>query len=155
MKTLLIGAISLLIGLAGGFWIGFISQPKENYQQTFEADLTEAKCFLMTLRTLDSGDISKTRNIGILPILVDLSSLPSYAAKTHPSPEQKQEMVLIARDALDYMLQHRDEWDPRLPSVRMGIAGLGEILSDPADVQRLAELTNHLADIEKTMPPKS
>ena len=52
---------------------------------------------------------------------------------------------------MDYMLAHREEFDPRLPSVRMGVRGLQKILTQPEDVRRLTELSDYLAGVEKKM----
>ena len=49
------------------------------------------------------------------------------------------------------MLAHREEFDPRLPSVRMGVRGLQKILTQPEDVRRLTELSDYLAGVEKKM----
>src|SRR6266700_2299618 len=127
MKTFLTAIISLLVGLAAGFWLGRCWLPKENYQQAFEADLTQAKVSLMILQKLDSGDVAKTRSIGTIPVFENLDSLRYYSTKgwASPTPEQRQEWVAVAKQTLEYMLQHKDEWDPRLLSVRDGVRGLG------------------------------
>jgi hypothetical protein len=127
--------------------------PKENDQQAFEADLSEASLFLKTLHTLDTGDVAKTRQIAMIPVFVDISSLPAYAAKSHPTPEQRQELVALARDTLDYLLAHRQEFDTQLPSVQMCVRGLRKILTEPEDAPRLQELSEYLAGREKTMSP--
>ena len=121
--------------------------PRENDQQAFESDLSEVFCSLKTLQTLDSGDIAKTRQMAMVPVFVDLASLPEYAAKSHPTPEQRQQLVALAREALDYMLAHRQEFNPRL--LRMDLVGLQKILTQPEDVHRLTELSDYIADAEK------
>jgi hypothetical protein len=153
MKTFLRAIISLLVGLAAGFWLGRSWPPRENYQQAFEADLAEAKMFMMTLQKLDSGDVAKTRSMGTIPVFEDLDSLRYYSTKgwASPTPEQRQEWKTVSRETLEYMLRHKEEWDPRLLSVRDGIRGLGVILSDTEDVRHLSELTNYLASVEQKM----
>ncbi len=106
---------------------------------------------MTTLRTLDTGDISKTRRVAMTSLHVTLSFLPTYAARAHPTAEQKQEEVALARGVLEYMLVHREECDPRLPSVRMGLRGLQKLLTQPDDVRRLTELSDYLAGVEKKM----
>ena len=106
---------------------------------------------MMTLHALDSGDIAKTRQVGFTPVCVDLSSLPDFASKGHPSAEQKQQMVALAREALDYMLRHKEEFDPRLISVSGAVRGLRKILTEPQDVRRLQELSDYFAQREKQM----
>jgi hypothetical protein len=152
MKTFFTAVISLLVGLAAGFW--FRSWlPLENGQQAFEADLTEARLFMMTLQKLDSGDIAKTRSLGTIPVFENLDSLRYYSLKgwASPTPGQRQEWKKLGRETLEYMLRHKDEWDPRLLSVRDGIKGLGFILSDTDDVRHLSDLTNYLASVEQKM----
>ncbi|MGA3284153.1 MAG: hypothetical protein ABSD57_06820 [Verrucomicrobiota bacterium] len=137
---LVIGAIMVLLS-------GCSTVLKENDQQAFESDLSEASCCLKTLRTLDSGDIAKTRQVAMVPVFVDLASLPEYAAKSHPTPEQRQQLVALAREALDYMLAHRREFNPLL--LRNGVGGLQKILTQPEDVRRLKELSDYIADVGK------
>ena len=117
--------------------------PQQNDQQAFESELSEAGLFLKTLHTLDSGDVAKTRQIAIIPICVDMSSLPRYAARSDLTAEQKQELVSVARGTLDYLLAHRQEFDGRLPSVQMCVRGLQKILSEPEDVRLLTELSDY------------
>jgi hypothetical protein len=152
VKTFLTASISLLVGLAIGFcirsWL-----PLENYQQAFDANLTEARMFMMTLQKLDSGDVTKTRSIAIFPVFVNLDSLRYYNIKGWASPTsgQRLEWKILAKETLNYMLQHKDEYDPRLPSVRYGIRGLSAILSESEDIRHLSELTNYLASVEQKM----
>jgi hypothetical protein len=150
MKTFLTAIISLLVGLVAGLclrsWL-----PSENYQQAFEADLTQAKISMMTLQKLDSGDVVKARDMEIIPVFEDLDSLRYYSTKgwASPTPEQRQEWETVAKETLDYMLRHKNEWDPRLLSVRDGVRGLGAILSKTEDIRELVELTNYLASVEQ------
>ena len=155
MKSLSI----LSVGLAMVFLSGCCTSCKENEQQmieqqAFEADLSEATLFMKTLTTLDSGDIAKTRNVAEIPLFVDLDVLPYFAARGHPAIEQKQEMVALARQVLDYMLRHRSEWDPRLPSVQAAVRGLQKILTEPEDVRRLQELSDYFVAAEKKLETK-
>lgn len=117
--------------------------PRQNDQQAFESDLSEAGLFLKTLQTLDSGDIAKTRRVAMIPICVDMASLPDYAAKSHLTAEQRQELIAVSRGTLDYLLAHREEFDGRLPSVKMCIRGLRKILTEPEDVQKLTGLSDY------------
>ena len=50
-----------------------------------------------------------------------------------------------------YMLRHRDDFDPRLPSVQAGLRGMKKILTEADDVRRLTELTDYLTGVEKKM----
>ena len=148
--------MKLLFALFAGFLVVLLpscsTMPNENDQQAFEADLSELTLFLKTLHALDSGDVARARRIASVPVLVDSSSLPSHAAAGHPTPEQRQELVAVARDALDYMLRHKDEWYSRMPSVRMAMRGLQKILTEPEDVCRLKELSDYLTELEKKAP---
>jgi hypothetical protein len=117
--------------------------PRQNNQQAFESELSEAGLFLKALHALDSGDDAKTRQIAMIPVCVDMASLPSYAAKSDLSAEQKQDLVAVARGTLDYLLAHRQEFDGHLPSVQMCVRGLRKILTEPEDVRRLTELSDY------------
>ena len=128
---------------------GCTTSPRENDHKAFDADVRESCVLLQTLQMLDSGDIQKTRQVAMLPLLVDLSSLPDYAAKTRPSAQQQEALVSMAREALDYLFVHREEFDPRWPSVRMGVRGLQKTLTKPEDARRLAELLEYFAGVEK------
>ena len=142
-STFILFLVALLTGCS--------TAPKENYQQAYEASLADGVVMMTTLRTLDTGDVRKTRHVAITDLHVTLSFLPIYAAQAHPTAEQKQEELTLARGVLDYMLVHREEFDPRLPSVRMGMCGLQKILTQPDDVRRLTELSDYLAGVEKKM----
>jgi hypothetical protein len=128
--------------------------PRENDQQAFESDLSEATLFLKVLHTLDSGDVAKTRRLAMIPVYVDISSLPYFASKGHPTPEQRQELVTLARDTVGYLSTHRQEFDGRLPSVQACLRGLRKILTEPGDIRRLQELSDYFAEAEKKMEPK-
>jgi hypothetical protein len=117
--------------------------PRQNDQQAFESTLTEAGLFLKTLQTLDSGDIAKTRQVAMIPIYVDMASLPDYAAKSHLTAEQTQELTAVARGTLDYLLAHRKEFDGRLLTVQMCVRGLRKLLTEPEDVRKLTELSDY------------
>ena len=127
------------------------TQPKENYQQAYEQYLTDGSVTMTTLRALDTGDIQKTRRVAMTSLHVTLDALADFAAQAHPTPEQKQETVKLARAVLDYMLVHREDYDPRLPSVRVGVHSLQKILTEPDDVRRITELSDYLAGVEKKM----
>ena len=145
--------ISLLVGAAAGFWIGRRVQPEEVHQQAFDATLGQAKLFMGTLQTLDTGNVAKTRRMGSIPLLVDLEFIGDYVAKgrVSPNPEDRQEWNKLSKEVLDFMLRHKEEWDPRLPYVRDGVRGLRMNLSEAEDLRRLAELTNYLASAAQKM----
>jgi hypothetical protein len=141
----------LLILFAGSMVLlsGCSTTPRENDQQAFESSLAEAQVFMMTLQALDSGDIEKARHVGFVPVYVDILSLPDFASRGHPTVEQKQQMVEVARQALDYMLKHKEEFGPEYMSNM--VRGLRKILTEPEDVRRLQELSDYCAEREKKM----
>ena len=143
----------LIIGAMLALLSGCTTAPEENYQQAFKSDLSETSCSLKTLHTLDSGDISKTRQEAMIPVFVDLASLPDDAANSHPTSEQRQQMVALAKEALDYMLAHRQEFHPRL--LHMDMLALQKILTQPDDVRQLTELADYIAAAEKKMSKTS
>jgi len=127
------------------------SSPTANYQQIYEQSLADGQVTMMTLHALDTGDIRKTRQVAITSLHATLSWLPELAFQAKPTEEQKREEIVLAQDVLDYMLQHKDEFDPRLPSVRVGMRGLQKILIEPDDVRRCKELSDYLAVKQKML----
>jgi hypothetical protein len=117
--------------------------PRQNDQQAFDGEFSEARLFLMALQSLDSGDVAKTRQIALFPVCEDIASMSSDGAKDGLTPGQKQKLVSLARGALDYLLAHRQQVDGRLASVQRCVRGLEKILTDPDDVRRLAELSDY------------
>jgi hypothetical protein len=123
--------------------------PNENHQQAYDTDLAQGRLMITTLRALDTGDITKTRLVPLNSLYTTLFFLPFHAAEIHPTAEQKQEELALAREVLDYMLLHRNELDPGSLSLRMGMAGLRSILTEPGDTPRLKELSDYLSGAEK------
>ncbi len=117
--------------------------PRQSDLQTFDSEFSEAQLFLMTLQTLDSGDVAKTRKTAMFPVCEDIASLSSEAAKDGLTTGQKQKLVSLARGTLDYLLAHRQQIDGRLESVQRCVRGLKKILMSPDDVRRLAELSDY------------
>ena len=143
MKSLLLP----FAGLVAALFIGCCTTPKENFQQQIEADLSESSVFMHTLRALDSGDVAKARSMAMIPVLLNLDAVRFYSIKgmvslTH---EQRQKWTKVARETLDYMLQHGDAWDSRRLDVQAGLRGLKYFLTLPEDVRRVDELSGVLA----------
>lgn len=82
---------------------------------------------------------------------VTLSILAKSATRFRPLPQQTDEGLTLASDALDYMLKHREELDPRHPTLKIGMQALKQILTDPESVLRVSELSEYLAGVEKRM----
>jgi len=99
---------------------------------------------MTTLQALDTGDTTKARKVAMTGLQMTLDELSDLDAHSYPTLEQKQDEVRLAREILDYMLAHRDDFDPRLPSVQAGMRGLQKTLTEPDDVQRLTELSDYL-----------
>ena len=116
---------------------------RQNDNQAFDGEFSEARLFLMTLQALDSGDAAKTRQIALFPVCEDIASLSSDAAKDGLTTGQKQKLVSLARSTLDYLLAHRQQIDGRLTSVQRCVRGLKVILTNPDDVRRLTELSDY------------
>lgn len=133
------GALVLLSGCS--------AQPKENYQQAYEQYLADGSVTLTTLHTL--GDPHKTQQVVVGSLHMTLDALAYLDQRAHPTPEQKLEEIKLAREVLDYMLAHRDDFDPRLPSVQAGVRGLQKILTEPDDIRRLTQLSDYM---EKQKP---
>jgi hypothetical protein len=144
----------ILVGLAAAFLSGCRMTPKENYQQTIDADLGQATTAMLALRAFDSGDVVKARRTAMVPVFLNLDATRYYAVKgmvrlTH---SQKEEWTKIARETLDYMCMHRGDWDPRLLDFQAGMRGLRYFLTQADEVQRLDELSEYLARVEQKKP---
>jgi len=124
---------------------------KENYQQAYEQYLCDGDVTMTTLRALDTGDIPRTKRVMMCSMHMTLDGLAFLGPQSHPTPEQKQEEIKLAREVLNYMLAHRDDFDPRLLSVKFGLRGMRKILTEPEDVRRLTKLTDYLAGVEKKL----
>jgi hypothetical protein len=153
MKILLTAVFTLLLGLVAGFWLGW-RLPKNDIQQLFEGELSFADTSMKTLQKLDSGDVAKTRRMLILSVYANLDRMQFWTSKgwASPSPVQRQQWTTVARETLDYMLQHKEELDPRDPYMQLGVKALGPVLSETGDMERLSELTNYLARVKQMTP---
>jgi hypothetical protein len=120
----------------------------EKFQRAIEDELLHSRAFMRTLHALDSGDPTKARKIAIIPVLMDLDFAQYYFTKglAPPTREQTEEWTKVASQTLDYMLKHRDEWDPRRVDVQGGMRGLRYFLKTPEDVRRLDELSGQLVE---------
>ncbi len=123
------------------------------FQKAIESDLLHSHTFLRTLHALDSGDPTKARKLAIIPVLMDLDFAQYYFTKglSSPTPEQTKQWTEIASDTLDYMLKHREEWDPQSVDVQGGMRGLRYFLTKPEDVRRLDELSAQLIENRKKL----
>lgn len=121
------------------------------FQRAIESDLLHTRAFLRTLRALDAGDTTKARKLAILPVLMDLDFAQYYFTKglAAPTPEQAQQWSEVASETLDYMLKHRDEWDPQRPDVQAGLRGLRYFLAKSEEVRQLEELSRLMIENSK------
>jgi hypothetical protein len=141
----LLGISTLLVGCRS-------TQP-DNYQQAFGKSLADGQVLMAILTHLDSGDIEKTRRLALWELEEEVDSLLFYISKgqppAHPTDEQKKDELTLAKKLLDYMLKHKEEIDPRLPTTRVGIRSLQKILTEPDDVRKCKELSDYFAAKEK------
>jgi hypothetical protein len=126
-------------------------QSKADWQQPYYSYIGDGQATMDILRALDEGDIHKVRYAEMMRLLVGLGALASMDEHSQSDPLEKQDEVKLASDTLDYMLAHRDEFDPRLPNVKAGVRAMQEILTRSDDVRRLKELTDHYAEVEKRL----
>jgi hypothetical protein len=141
----------LIVGLTAGFVSGCGAPPKENYQQAVESGLSQATCAMQTLKALDSGDVARTRRVAMVPLFLNLDAARYSEVKGMISlpQSQKEEWTRLARETLDYVSEHKDEWDPRLLDFQAGMRGMRYFLTHPEEARRLDEITAHLARIEE------
>jgi hypothetical protein len=128
---------------------GCSTTPKEDYAQIGEDEVLDERISLNILSALDSGDIDKTRKYAETPMLIDASTLPYYAANAHLRFGLKEEMILRARQILDYMERHKSELKSRPNLTRPAVRGLQKTLTEPEEVRRLQELSDYFAAEDK------
>ena len=119
--------------------------PKMDSSQILEDEVLEERICLNILSALDSGDLSKTRKLAETPMLVDATILPYYAANGQLRLDQKEAMVAMARNILDYMERNKSELKSRLNQTRSAVRGLQKTLTAPEDVRRLQVLSVYFA----------
>ncbi len=143
--------LAILFVGAAMFLSSCCTPPKENYQQAIQSDLVQAQVSFRTLKPVDSGDTVKARHLLMLPVWMGLDGARFYSVEGLASltPQERQDWTTLARQTLDYMLLHKDDWDLRLLDVQAGMRGLRYFLATPEDVQRLNELSDYLAAAEK------
>jgi hypothetical protein len=142
----------LLVCFAGFLLAGCRTTPKENsedFAQIGEDEVLEERNTLNILSALDSGDIDKTRKYAELPMLIDASTLPYYATNGSLRFGLKEEMILRARQILDYVERHKDELKSRPNLSRPAVRGLQKTLTGPEEVRQLQELSDYFAAEDK------
>jgi len=154
MKRHLLFALKsiLLVCFAGFLLAGCSTTPKEDsedYAQIGEDEVLDERISLNILTAMDSGDIDKTRKYAETPMLIDASTLPYYAANAHLRFGLKEEMILRARQILDYMERHKSELKSRPNLTRPAVLGLQKTLTGPEEVRRLQELSDFFAAADK------
>jgi hypothetical protein len=131
------------------------SSPPENYQQHYDQSIADGQVLMAILTKLDNGDVKGTRRLALWELEETLDSLSYCVSKArpaaHPTEAQKHDEVALAKKTLDYMLKHKEEIDPRLPTTRVGIRSLQNILTGEDDVRKCRELSDYLAAKEKTL----
>ena len=121
---------------------------RQQNTQVLQEDLLDSGIFLKTLTFVDAGDLTKARNVGSLPIFMNLGAYEFCMSRGLASftSEEQFEWEQLARNTLDYMLKHSGEWDLRKPDVRSGIRGLRYILRTSGDLTRLQQLDDFVKD---------
>jgi hypothetical protein len=146
-------SLALIFG-AMAFLSGCCTASKDNYQQALDSDLSEITFSLAALHSLDTTNTVTTRRIILVPVFtgLDLWSLQKIFEKANATPEQKKELISLARETLNYLLQHKEDLDPRYLDLQAGVRGLKRILTDPDDVNKLQELSDYFAQVQKKVP---
>ena len=125
--------------------------PKENYQQAIQSDYSQAYCSFLALKPSDAGDKAKTREMLMTIVFLNLDSVRFYSGEGLASltPEERRDCTTLAKQTLDYMLLHKDDWDLRRLDVQAGLRGLRFFLTEPGDILRVNELSDYLLAAEK------
>lgn len=133
-------------------FVSACSTPREDgWQIAYEGWLCDGTIAMKALQTLEAGDVAKARKMMTTQVLVTLHALQDFIPLTDPTPEQREQEILLARNLLAYMLRHREDFDPRFGSVRLGVDAMKRILVEPDDVAQLTELEDYLAGVARTM----
>jgi hypothetical protein len=139
----------LLVCFAGFLLAGCSTTPKEDYAQIGEDEVLDERISLNILSALDSGDIDKARKYAETPMLVDAETLPYYATNADLRFGLKEEMILRARQILDYMERHKSKLKSRPNLTRPAVLGLQKTLTGPEEVRQLQELSDYFAAEDK------
>jgi hypothetical protein len=117
---------------------------KTNYQQAFDSDLADAEVSMRVLKSLETGDVKKTKQMLQTTLFLNLSFMPVYAEKFKVSPEQKTETEALAKEVLNYCCEYKDDLNPQLPSTKWGLRSMAQTLTDTNDLARLKQLVESL-----------
>jgi hypothetical protein len=129
---------------------GCCTHPESGYQQeAYNRDLVDGTWTIISLQDLDAGDTNRLRQNEMMRLGTEVDGLSFFDARAHPTPEEKQSAIGLAREVLDYLYAHRKDMDPRQPSLQATMHSLSKILKDPEDVKRLQKLLEYQAEIAR------
>jgi len=140
--------VTIFAGLALAFLSACRTTPKFDYQDAYDKDLVNCSVMVEILKALDAGDREKVQGIALARVNTGLIFMPDLAAKAHPEPWQKEEQVETAKYVLNYMFEHRAEFDLRW---EFHANSFKAKLTNREDLRRLAELEDCLAKARKKM----
>ena len=115
-----------------------------NYKQAFESNLADVNVSLRALKSLESADVKKAKQLLQTTMFLNFSFLPVFAEKFKMNSEQKDEYADLAKEVLNYCCEFKDELNPKLPTVQWGLRGLSQTLTDTNDLARLEQLVDAL-----------
>ncbi len=134
----------LPVGFAVLFLQGCSTTPKWNDRQAYECRIGGGNRLLDVLQALDAGGVEQARQVALLHANRMLIDLPSVTANAHLTQEDRMQGMAFAKAVLNYELIHKDELDGR-SGADDGLKWLKQVLTEPEDVRRLAELEDCLA----------
>jgi hypothetical protein len=115
-----------------------------NYKQAFDSNFADLNVSIRALKSLESGDVKKAKQMLQTTMFLNFSFMPIFAEKFKMSTEQKTEYAALAKEVLNYCCEYKDELNPKLPSVQWGLRGLSQTLTDTNDLAQLEQLMGSL-----------
>ena len=125
-----------------------------NYKQAFDSNFANVNVSMRALKSLESGDVKKAKQMLQTTMFLDLSFMPVFAKKFKLSPDQKIETEVLAKEVLNYCCQYKDELNPQLPTTKWGLQGLAQTLTNTNDLVKLKQLVESLYKSSASENPK-
>jgi hypothetical protein len=141
---------------------GFIEQRSKsrgleddtNYKQAFDSNFSDVYVSMRVLKSLESGDVKKAKQMLQTTMFLDLSFMPVFAKKFKLSPDQKIETEALAKEILNYCCENKNELNPQLPTTKWGLQSLAQTLTETNDLIKLKQLVEFLYKSPASENPK-
>ena len=119
------------------------------HEEAFNRDLVDGTITMGALHQLDEGNTNGFKRTETERLEMTVGGMAYYGDHAQVEPKVKDAEIALARQVLDYFWEHRKELDMRSPSFQGAMQGLRQILTDPADVQKLQTLSEYLSKVDQ------